>query len=183
MASNEEETPSRDLKIKIVTNDAMEFVVDQRVANAFKVIHDMLETLRGGYEDGDVQDFDTPVRLQNVRGDIMKEMLDWVDHHKDDPDTSDEEEQYRDRRTDDIPQWDKNFVGRWEKPVLYEVLQACNYLDLRPLLEICCKTIANMIKGKSVEQVREILQIQSDYTPEEEEQLKKENAWAEDLTN
>lgn len=168
--------------VKIVTSDNREFEVDQKVANSFKVIHDMLETLRSG-EDGDIKDADTPIKITNVRGDIMKELIAWVDHHKDDPETSDEEEQYRDRRTDDIPQWDKDFVGKWDKSTLYEVLQACNYLDLRPLLEICCKTIANMIKGKSVEQVRDILGLVSDYTPEEEEQLKKENAWAEDLTN
>jgi len=171
--------------VKIVTNDDKEFVVESKVANSFRVIHDMLETLRAG-DDGDeaaIKDADVPVKLNNVRGEIMKELIAWVDHHKDDPDTSDEEEQYRDRRTDDIPQWDKDFVAKWDKSTLYEVLQACNYLDLRPLLEICCKTIANMIKGKSVEQVRDILGLVSDYTAEEEEQLKKENAWAEDLTN
>jgi len=142
-------------------------------------VETLLETLRGS----DGGDQDSPVPLPQVRGEILKVLIEWVEKHKDDPDTSDEEEQYRDRRTDDIPQWDKDFVGKWEKPILYEVLQACNFLDLRPLLEICCKTIANWIKGKSVEQVREILDLQSDYTPEEEEALKKENQWAEDLAN
>jgi len=165
-------------KVTIITNDDKEFKVDSKVANTFKVIHDMLDTLQGNGDDQDA-----PVRINNVRGDIMKELIDWVEHHKDDPDTSDEEEQYRDRRTDDIPQWDKDFVARWDKSTLYEVLQACNFLDLRPLLEICCKTVANMIKGKTVEQVRDILGLVSDYTQDEEEALKKENAWAEDLTN
>jgi len=169
--------------VTITTSDDREFKVDIKVANTFKVIHDMLDTLRGDGDNDDVPDADQPVKINNVRGDIMKELIDWVEHHKDDPDTSDEEEQYRDRRTDDIPQWDKDFVARWDKSTLYEVLQACNFLDLRPLLEICCKTVANLIKGKSVEQVRDILGLVSDYTPEEEEQLKKENAWAEDLTN
>lgn len=168
-------------KVKIVSSDKKEFLVEEKVANTFKVIEQMLETLRAGERGDDASD--QPVTLNNVRGDILKELIDWVIQHKDDPDTSDEEEQYRDRRTDDIPQWDKDFVSRWEKPVLYEVLQACNFLDLRPLLEICCKTIANMIKGKSVEQVREILGLTSDYTAEEEATLKAENAWAEDLTN
>jgi len=170
-------------EVIIVSSDKKEFRVDLKVANSFRVIHDMLENLRAG-DEGEIRDAeDNSVAINNVRGDIMKELIAWVEHHKDDPDTSDEEEQYRDRRTDDIPQWDKDFVNKWDKSTLYEVLQACNFLDLRPLLEICCKTIANMIKGKSVEQVRDILGLVSDYTPEEEEQLKKENAWAEDLTN
>lgn len=42
-----------------------------------------------------------------------------------------------------------------------------------------CKTIANMIKGKDTEEIRRIFNIQNDFTPEEEEQIRLENEWAE----
>lgn len=38
-----------------------------------------------------------------------------------------------------------------------------------------CKTVANMIKGKSVEEIRKTFNIVNDFTPEEEEQIRKEN--------
>jgi len=43
-----------------------------------------------------------------------------------------------------------------------------------------CKTVANMIKGKSVEEIRKTFNIVNDFTPEEEEQIRKENEWCED---
>lgn len=59
-------------------------------------------------------------------------------------------------------------------------LQASNYLDIKPLLDVGCKTVANMIKGKSPEEIRKTFNITNDFTPEEEEQIRRENEWAED---
>lgn len=53
--------------------------------------------------------------------------------------------------------------------------QAANYLDIKPLLDVGCKSVANMIKGKSAEEIRRTFNITNDFTPEEEAQIKKEN--------
>lgn len=58
--------------------------------------------------------------------------------------------------------------------------QAANYLDIKALLDVGCKTVANMIKGKSPEEIRKTFNIQNDFTPEEEDQIRRENEWAEE---
>lgn len=45
--------------------------------------------------------------------------------------------------------------------------------------DVGCKTVANMIKGKTPEEIRKLFNIQNDFTPEEEAQIRKENEWAE----
>lgn len=47
------------------------------------------------------------------------------------------------------------------------------------MLDLTCKTVANMIRGKKVEEIRRTFNIKNDFTPEEEEQVKKENDWCE----
>ena len=37
-----------------------------------------------------------------------------------------------------------------------------------------------MMKGKSKEEIRELFNIENDFTPEEEEQIREEERWAED---
>lgn len=58
--------------------------------------------------------------------------------------------------------------------------QAANYLDIKALLDVGCKTVANMIKGKSPEEIRKTFNIQNDFTAEEEDQIRRENEWAEE---
>ena len=66
-----------------------------------------------------------------------------------------------------------------DQGTLFELILAANYLDIKGLLDVGCKTVANMIKGKSPEEIRKTFNIKNDFTPEEEEQVRKENEWAE----
>lgn len=58
--------------------------------------------------------------------------------------------------------------------------QAANYLDIKGLLDVTCKTVANMIKGKTPEEIRKTFNIKNDFSASEEEQVRKENEWCEE---
>eukprot|EP01094_Clydonella_sp_ATCC50884_P006971 TRINITY_DN1615_c0_g1_i1.p3 TRINITY_DN1615_c0_g1~~TRINITY_DN1615_c0_g1_i1.p3 ORF type:complete len:114 (-),score=36.68 TRINITY_DN1615_c0_g1_i1:111-452(-) len=83
---------------------------------------------------------------------------------------------------------DRNWINNYLLGLLYfaaqyyayDLLQAANYLDIKSLLDLTCKTVANMIKGKTPEEIRKTFNIKNDFTPEEEEQVRKENAWCEE---
>lgn len=53
-------------------------------------------------------------------------------------------------------------------------------MDIKGLLDVTCKTVANMIKGKTPEEIRKTFNIKNDFTPVEEEQVRKENEWCEE---
>lgn len=59
------------------------------------------------------------------------------------------------------------------------LLQAADYLDIKALLDLSCNKVVSMIKGKSVEEIRESFGIRNDFTKDEEELVRKENAWCE----
>nr|GEY91233.1 RNA-directed DNA polymerase, eukaryota, reverse transcriptase zinc-binding domain protein [Tanacetum cinerariifolium] len=46
------------------------------------------------------------------------------------------------------------------------------------LLDLTCQTVADMIEGKTPEEIRKTFNIKNNFTPEEEEEVKRENAWA-----
>ena len=59
--------------------------------------------------------------------------------------------------------------------------QAANYLDIKSLLDLTCKTVADYIKQcKTPQEIRRRFNIKNDFTPEEEEEVRKENAWCEE---
>ena len=46
------------------------------------------------------------------------------------------------------------------------------------MMDLTCQTVADMIKVKTLEEIREILNIRDDSTLEEEEEVKRESQWA-----
>jgi len=121
---------------------------------------------------------DEEIPLQNINSTIFTKVLEWLRHHKDDPPLP-EDDDNREKRTDDIPPWDQEFL-KVDQGTLFEIILAANFLDIKALLDVSCKTVANMIKGKTPEEIRKTFNIVNDFTPAEEEQIKKENAWCEE---
>jgi S-phase kinase-associated protein 1 len=80
---------------------------------------------------------------------------------------------------EDIERWDREFLNV-DQPTLFHLILAANYLDIKSLLDLTCKRVADMIKGKKPEEIRKEFNIVNDFTPEEEEEVRRENAWCED---
>lgn len=78
---------------------------------------------------------------------------------------------------EEIKAWDTEFT-KVDQGTLFELILAANYLNIKSLLDLTCITVANMIKGKSPEEIRKTFNIENDFTPEEEEEVKRENQWA-----
>lgn len=51
-------------------------------------------------------------------------------------------------------------------------------MNIKGLLDLTCQNVADMIKGKTPEEIRATFNIRNDFTPEEEEEVRRENQWA-----
>lgn len=78
-----------------------------------------------------------------------------------------------------VQEWYSTFVAI-DQETLFELILAANYMDIKPLLDLTCATVASLIKGKSPEEIRKQFNIVNDFTPEEEAQVREENKWCED---
>jgi S-phase kinase-associated protein 1 len=78
-----------------------------------------------------------------------------------------------------VPEWDATFVDI-EQELLFELILAANYMDIKSLLDLTCAKVASMIKGKTPEEIRKTFNIVNDFTPEEEAQVREENKWCEE---
>ncbi|OGM40022.1 E3 ubiquitin ligase complex SCF subunit sconC, partial [Aspergillus bombycis] len=151
------------------SSDGVDITVDRDVAERSLLIKNMLEDLG---ETGE------PIPIPNVNEAVLKKVIEWCTHHKNDPPSTGDDDDSR-RKTTDIDEWDQKFM-QVDQEMLFEIILAANYLDIKGLLDVGCKTVANMIKGKSPEEIRKTFNIQNDFTPEEEDQIRRENEWAEE---
>lgn len=138
------------------------------------LIKNLLDDAYGGATNAD----DTPIPLDRISRPVLSKIRNWCEYHKNDaPNATDDED--HSRRSTDIERWDQEFM-QVDQQMLFDIILAANYLDIKLLLDIGCKAVANMIKGKSPDEIRKTFNIQNDFTPEEEEQIHRENEWAED---
>jgi len=157
-------------QIKLLSSDNAPITVDKEVAERSVLIKNMIE---------DLGEIDEAIPIPNVNEAVLRKVIEWCEHHKNDPPATNDDESDSRKRSTDIEEWDMKFM-QVDQEMLFEIILAANYLDIKPLLDVGCKTVANMIKGKSPEEIRKTFNTQNDFTPEEEEQIRRENEWAED---
>ena len=66
-----------------------------------------------------------------------------------------------------VSEWDATFVAI-EQEMLFELILAANYLEIKGLLDITCFAVSEMIKGKTAEQIRAEFNIVNDLNEETE---------------
>ncbi|AES79685.1 SCF ubiquitin ligase, SKP1 component [Medicago truncatula] len=65
-----------------------------------------------------------------------------------------------------------------DQNTLFDLMLAANYLEIRSLLDLTCKTVADMmLEVKTPEAIRKKFKIKNIYTLEEEEKIRRENQW------
>ena len=162
--------------VLLTTSDNEHFTVDRDVAERSVLIKQMIE---------DIGETDQPIPLPNVSSSVLTKVLEYCSHHRHDPPVPADDTDEMRRRATDISEWDAKFI-QVDQEMLFEIILAANYLDIKSLPDIGCKTVyvwrrvpthasANMIKGKQPEEIRKLFNIQNDFTPEEEAQIRREN--------
>ena len=143
----------------------------------------MCLTLANLVEDAGIEQV---IPLPNVSRVQLEKVITYLLHHMNDPPVVKDDTKPEEKRTDDIIPWDLDYFRPSEPTpekqheadvMIFSTLKAANYLDVKPLLHMTAKTIANMFKGKTPEEIRKRFNVEPDFTPEEEEAIKKENEW------
>jgi len=158
-----------DEKLKLVSQEDEKFTIAKKVAMQSELVKTMVE--------GDKEEKEIP--LPNVKGAVLKKVVDYLNYHAENPAKEIEKPLKSANMHEVVSKWDADFVDV-DQELLFELILAANYMDIKPLLDLTCAKVASMIKGKTPEQIRKTFNIQNDFTPEEEEAVRAENKWAEE---
>jgi S-phase kinase-associated protein 1 len=67
-----------------------------------------------------------------------------------------------------------------DRATVFELINAANFLDIPRLLDSSCKVVANLLKGKTPEEIRKEFHIENDLSADEIKQILDDNEWCED---
>ena len=160
--------------IVLKSSDDQVFSIERAIAEKSKMIRDMLDLTEA--EEG--KEIVAPL---DVKGATLKKVVEWTTQHKDDPAPVDDlkEKELGKCKKPELSQWDEDFL-QLEQAELYDLLLAANYLEIKDLPDVICKTVALMIQNKSTEEIREKFDVKNDFSKAEEEKIKEENEWCAD---
>lgn len=154
MAATTSENTPKPIRVRFDVDDS-EMTIDLSDLNRFTTIKNMLG-------DCDVPEGEA-LPIPNVSRISMEHILRTV--------------KFEEAEKDKIFEYFKSFPLE----ELSAALLAANYLDAQLVLDQTCRVVAQVhIKGKTPEEIRKMFNIKNDFTPEEEEQIRKENAWCEE---
>lgn len=151
--------------VTITTFDDQTFSVSEKIAKMMGTVKHMMEDLEttsvllGNFPDNQVSD-----------GEVMRKIIAYCENHVNDSEETIEEN----AKTSHISGWDKEFIDVGN-PVLFSILNAANFLEIKSLVTLCCKKIANMMRGHTPEEIRQMFKLEDDLTAEEKAEIAEQN--------
>lgn len=171
--------------VVLVSGEGEKFTVEKKIAQRSLLLKNYLNDMHENslddedeeQDEDEDEDDEIVMPVPNVRSSVLQKVIEWAEHHRDSnfPDEDDDDS----RKSAPVDAWDREFL-KVDQEMLYEIILAANYLNIKPLLDAGCKVVAEMIRGRSPEEIRRTFNIVNDFTPEEEAAIRRENEWAED---
>ncbi|KAA8534427.1 hypothetical protein F0562_031944 [Nyssa sinensis] len=148
--------PNVEKKYTLKSSDNDEFIIEESVVIQSETIKNMIED----------DCANNTIPLPNVDSKGLVLVIEYCKKHAD---LTVEE--------DDLKRFDSKFINK-SFPELFHLVLAAHYLNIKGLMDLTCQKIADGIKDKMPEEIREIFQIENDFTPEEENEIREKHAWA-----
>lgn len=158
--------------VHLVTREGDTFEVPVDIATMSELVKTMFDPEQ---PEDEVQE----IPLPNVKSSILSKVIEFLTHYKGEPMTEIEKPLKDSNMNAVVQEWYADFVNV-EQEILFELILAANFMDVKPLLDLTSATVASMIKGKTPEEIRQHFNIVNDFTPAEEAQIREENKWCEE---
>ncbi|KAI0045701.1 Skp1-domain-containing protein [Auriscalpium vulgare] len=161
--AGQDNTPATEVPLKLLTADGEEFVVEEDIMVRSRHIAKQVEGTH-------------PILIPYPSTVVafVRSIVDYCTHYRGEYLQADDPEAPRipKRDPDDegpsiVRVWDEEFLNV-DRSTLYAILTAAHFLEVRSLVDSGTRIIANSIRGKTTEEMREILGIENDFSPEEE---------------
>lgn len=131
--------------VKLTTQDNVKMELNIQLANQCGLIKNLIEDL------GDDSD-ELDIPLQNVSSETMTKVIEYLNYKRENLNEDAKKDVTEDLEFFDYVQMDDTT----ERDKLFQVILAANYLNHESLLSLGCKKVAEYIKGKPIEQIKEI---------------------------
>lgn len=143
----------QDQLVNLISNEGDKYEVPLKVARMSNLIQNLSEDV--GEDEVEDKDFPCP----KVSSAILQKVVDYCTHYQEE-EMQKIETPLQGETIEEIvkPAWYAEFC-KVDREVLFQLVAAANFMDIKPLLDLTCLAVSVSIKGKSVEELRKIFNL------------------------
>lgn len=130
-------------------------------------------------DDDDDEEEETEVKevpLPNVAAPVLKKVIEYCTHYQEEEMTPIQTPLKSGTLEELVQAWYANFVKVVDRNMLFDLVAAANFMDIKPLLDLTCLAVSIMIKGKSAQELRQMFNISAELSPEEQAEAQRDAA-------
>ena len=143
--------------LTLTSSDGIKVTIDEKSASRSTVVKGLLQDYQ--------EDRDIP--MPDVRGDVLKKVVEYLIHYKDSEPREIPKPLPSANLIEVTDEWDVNFINAIDLDTTFDMINAANYMDIKPLLDLSCAKVASVMKNKTAEEIRNMFNIECDLTEEE----------------
>ncbi|CAI5466192.1 unnamed protein product [Closterium sp. Yama58-4] len=147
-------------KLKLMSSDNEIFEADQEVALQSDTVKKMVEN-------ADASSASAPIPLPEVSGKVLDKVIEYCKYH-----VNAKEQAVTD---EEVKAWDQEFI-KIDQSTLFDLIMAADHLKIKDLSELTTQAVADMVRGQTPEEIASTFG--SDLSPEQMEEVRRENQWA-----
>ena len=156
-----------DAKVIMISSDGQKFEISVKAAMRSQIVK---ESIIGNNQE------EIEFNANNIKGDILKKVVEYLEHYENEEPKEIERPLPSLNFKECVDEWDYNFIDV-DINTIFKIINASNYLNIPPLLELASAKIASITQSKTTEEIKQLFGIQNEFTPEEEQQIIEENKW------
>lgn len=142
------------MELELSSNDGRTFALHMDAAKLSVFVTNMIEDAT----------LDGPIPLSTIDGDTLEKIVEYCVYHQEEKDPA------------EVQRWDQAYLNMNDK-LLFNVIMAANFLEIKALLDIGCRRIAEEIRGKTSEEIRLRFNIDEPFNVEDEEEMHRQHTW------
>ena len=149
-----------------VSKEGVKFTVPAVVAKLSKLVETTIDD-----DDGNDQDTaNAPeIPLPNIKSNVLAKVIEYCVHFKNVEVMTPIQTPFKSTiMTELVQPWYADFIAV-DKVLMFELVTASNFMDIKPLLDLACLAVSIFIKGKPAEDIRKIFNITNDFQEHEDD--------------
>lgn len=143
--------------ITLISSDGQKLSIDEKSCAKSNLLKDLIMDYTA----------ETDIPLPDIKGDVLKKVVEYLVHYKDTEPKEILKPLPSPNLLDVTDEWDVTYINSVDLDSNFDIINAANYMDIKPLLDLSCAKIASLMKGKSAEEIRTMFNIECDLTEEE----------------